>query len=631
MSWHVYDTYRPTLKHCTHLNNHLTPYRRPWDTQALASSLFVDSFPSYERGSPCDSAARILPHDQSIILAAAELRNRVRARARHALSGRVMSSFSAGLSARLAEALPCGTRARAYHLSTTPAKTDALYSAAPSHPEEITYCESHFLILATPRQADRNELAILALEVLTFTTPALTTVFVSKADSTGYASLLEVPRGQPSPIKSVVQAFIDFLLEPRLVESRVALSLFARAQDQYLFPGSIDNPGKHVLDDRQLIKWWCRITDGVWRSHASNESSTEQEISAHLLIPGLEKGETRAFFPPSSQRDPASSPKWTNDYPVGLLATDSSLPVRCLIPRLPDDPKSRFLGDLDLDHVGTDGQWRTIKTLDQFWEFMSYRQECSAGRLVGFLWVVFIRPHEPSRPTRSAYQEPNHAPSASSSFCEPQLPTPRDSQSRQQVVEEHPRVAIEQLGQALQTGSPPPSSPPPVSGTSEANSNAPQPDGEAATSVETKNPATSEQVFEHGAEVRWPSPTRGQILMSADTYESIVDVLLSLDFTGETAAADSTSKWVTSVLERTSSADFGLDIVGTQSMSASSKAEPSAPNTTTVPTMLLGVRKKRKPDQDDVAPLAQSPTTGPAVHMLSAGLVKKKPKVDRAT
>ncbi|KPI36478.1 Histone acetyltransferase [Cyphellophora attinorum] len=542
-----------------------------------------------------------------------------------------MSSSSASLSARLADALPRGTKARAYHISTTPAKTDAIYSAAPSQPEQTTYCESHFLVLATPRQADRDELAILALEVLIFTTPALTTVFVSKADSTGYASLLEVPRGQPSPIKSVVQAFIDFLLEPRLVESRVALSLFARAQDQYLFPGSIDNPGKHVLDDRQLIKWWCRITDAVWRPHASDESSTEQEISAHLLIPGLEKGETRAFFPPSSHRDPVVSPKWTNDYPVGLLATDRRLPVRCLIPRLPDDPKSRFLGDLDLDHVGSDGQWRTIKTLDQFWEFMSYRQECSAGRLVGFLWVVFVRPQEPSRPSRGFDQAPDHAPSTSSSFCVPQLPTPRDSQSQQQEVEEHSPAGIGRLEQALQTDSPPPSSPPSVHETSEINSNVPQTNDEKATGLESNEVATDEGALEHGVEVQWPSSTQGQVLLNADTYENIIDGLLRLDFTGEIAAAQSTTKWVSSVLEKSGPADFGLDTVGTRSISTPTTAETSASATATVPTMLLGVRKKRKQDQDDTAPPTEPPTIGPTVNVLSAGLVKKKPKVDKAT
>ncbi|KAK5240099.1 hypothetical protein LTR16_011110, partial [Cryomyces antarcticus] len=35
------------------------------------------------------------------------------------------------------------------------------------------------------------------------------------------------------------------------------------------------------------------------------------------------------------------------------------------------------------------GQWKSVKTLEQFWEMMAYRQECSSGRLVGFIWVVF--------------------------------------------------------------------------------------------------------------------------------------------------------------------------------------------------------------------------------------------------
>ena len=70
------------------------------------------------------------------------------------------------------------------------------------------------------------------------------------------------------------------------------------------------------------------------------------------------------------------------------------VPVRCLIPRLPDDPKTRFVIDLDNEVIDSDSQevvsnqWKSVKALDQFWDMMAFRQECSAGRLVGFLWLV---------------------------------------------------------------------------------------------------------------------------------------------------------------------------------------------------------------------------------------------------
>jgi hypothetical protein len=53
--------------------------------------------------------------------------------------------------------------------------------------------------------------------------------------------------------------------------------------------------------------------------------------------------------------------------------------VRDVVPVFPDDPKARFLHDLK-----GDGQLSTT-TLGQFWELMEHRQECSSGRLVGFI------------------------------------------------------------------------------------------------------------------------------------------------------------------------------------------------------------------------------------------------------
>jgi len=69
------------------------------------------------------------------------------------------------------------------------------------------------------------------------------------------------------------------------------------------------------------------------------------------------------------------------------------VPPRCLIPHFPDDPKSRFLDELDDEmsrsQAKASGEWKTVKSLDVFWEMMAFRQECSAGRMVGFIWVVF--------------------------------------------------------------------------------------------------------------------------------------------------------------------------------------------------------------------------------------------------
>lgn len=51
------------------------------------------------------------------------------------------------------------------------------------------------------------------------------------------------------------------------------------------------------------------------------------------------------------------------------------------------------------------GRWRSVSTLEQFWELMAFRQECSSGRLVGFLWGVFT-PLRPESPTQDPLDPP---------------------------------------------------------------------------------------------------------------------------------------------------------------------------------------------------------------------------------
>jgi len=41
------------------------------------------------------------------------------------------------------------------------------------------------------------------------------------------------------------------------------IHLFARVQSQYLFPASIEHPGKNVLSDAGLVKWWKAVMDNL--------------------------------------------------------------------------------------------------------------------------------------------------------------------------------------------------------------------------------------------------------------------------------------------------------------------------------------------------------------------------------
>ncbi|RWA08711.1 hypothetical protein EKO27_g6409 [Xylaria grammica] len=206
----------------------------------------------------------------------------------------------------LSQALPEGFHCTAWHLSTTPTVTEALcYPPALTSTTERrpikplkTYCEKHFLAVSITDPARAKDVLALGLEIYVYTTTFSTAIFVAKADSTGYLHLQSTP--QPfSPIRAVTVAFLNFLVEHRRRPSKqLIINLFARAQSQYLFPGSVQNSKKHILDDRGLIKWWCRVLNPLLDDHGwKNPTRNWDRVHGYLVIPGLDDYETRAFVP----------------------------------------------------------------------------------------------------------------------------------------------------------------------------------------------------------------------------------------------------------------------------------------------------------------------------------------------
>ena len=481
------------------------------------------------------------------------------------------------LQSRLATALPRGVNLHAYHLSTPPTSTPALFAPRAGKEEQTTSCESHFLAVSSPQYGDQKEVFIYAVEVLLFTTTSLTTLFVSKADSSGFLSRFNLPKGSPSVVATITTTFIEYLLEPRLISSRVVVSLFARSQKQYLFPGSSENAGKHILDDRQLIKWWCRVFDLTLRLPRKDSTTT-----AHLLVPGCDKSETKAFFPPSSRRDPPADPKWINSYPVELMVTEPSLPPRYLLPRLPDDPKARFLTDLDGEFVDERGSWRSVKNLDQFWEFMSHRQECSAGRLVGFLWL-FLSQGQTKHIALGELQDADNARTPLRPMAEPRMPTPANSQQLANGAIDQGTSDPEILEMLHDLNSPPPSSP--IQAPEQATS--PQPTDDDKAPLEQ----------EPSANITFPmfTQTQGEIILDTEQYQVLLDQLLETDFAGEGPAAEATKSWIDSVLEISKAASFGRPVLGCASpiLAQSTAVVDSSSSPINV---LTGIRKKRKAD-----------------------------------
>ncbi|EXJ91685.1 hypothetical protein A1O3_00235 [Capronia epimyces CBS 606.96] len=526
------------------------------------------------------------------------------------------------LQSRLAASLPVGISLRSYHASSTPSSTTTLFASLPGELEEATLCESHFLAVASPQHDDSREVLVYAVEILIFTSPSLTTLFVSKADSSGFSSRLNAPKGSPSIVGSVIATFVEFLLEPRLNQSRVVLSLFARSQNQYLFPGSIENVGKHVLDDRQLIKWWCRVMDNVLRRR-NDGLSLPCRATAHLLVPGCDRAETKALFPPSSHLDSPSAPNWINSYPAELLVADTSKPPRHLIPRLPDDPKSRFLDDLDGEFVDERGQWRSVKTLDQFWEMMSYRQECSAGRLVGFLWLVFPSSQSAHAPL-NLLEETGKMRDSVKLSTQTNQSTPRSVQ----VLEyDSLNSGVQPDGGSRSIEAPkPPRASSPRSGSQTDPTTVARLGNEAGKGSLTTAVASAEQPMPT-ISIESTKGTQGQIVLDADQYQSLLDWLLQSDFAGEELAAESTKGWVQKALELSGGAVFGQPINGERPLTLPKAHEPAAAQHVNV---LTGVRKKRKADSMMEARPAFSeggPTSRQAsVNTLPTSLVRKKAK-----
>ncbi|KAF2803103.1 uncharacterized protein BDZ99DRAFT_468449 [Mytilinidion resinicola] len=560
------------------------------------------------------------------------------------------ASSTNSLKSLLAEHLPKDVPFTFYHISTPPSKSPALFSAPPQSKPERTYCESHFLTVSiTPTSTDSQtelknggQMLILAIEVLIYSTKKLTTVFVSKADSTGCISALKLPRGQAgSPLKAVTGAFVEWLVHERQrVGKRLVVSLFARAQDQYLFPGSVENAEKHVLDDRGLIRWWCRVLDPVVKSYApeAEKKSFEQKLAesagtndyaasskearkqqdkttakGYLIVPGFDIHETMRHTPSASQQQH----RWTPSHPLLQLAPNPAAPPRCLIPHFPDDPKSRFLDELDEelpDHGSgamsepggtpsrSNGMWKSVKSLEQFWDMMTYRQECSSGRCVGFIWVV-ITPPQPSIPEDDEEQE-------GESQSQSQSQSQNDSQNTLSSPKKpsNPRRRI-----STRSGPIPPRLPrikSAVSSLSNLSSSSSASNGR----LKSRLPPESTPFY------YWPATSRGNLLFSQKDYARALEVLLQQNFSTRTAAIRSSGAWVreVGVLAGVGADGWGWRVVGRKEGSSTANgATGGAVN-------ILGVRKKRKVDGG--ADEGSKREEGEA-NVLGSGLVRKKAKV----
>lgn len=550
-------------------------------------------------------------------------------------------SDTQSLHERLTAELPAGFEFHFHHVSTPPTKSDPLFAPPPGRKPDRTYCENQFLTVSItpPHDSGNRKTLVYAIEVLVYSTKYLTTIFVAKADSTGYLGRLGIPQSsRTSPLRSITSTFISWLVENRQRPGvRLVVSLFARAQNQYLFPGSVENTGKHVLDDRQLIRWWCRTLDPVMRrtpgksteTNAVEEQTDKTTSQGYVIVPGFDKHETTSFFPPSWRSDPPRRRRWQYGHPFKEISRTPAAPPRCLVPHFPDDPKARFLDELDEEIPDAarsqafsspskrgSGIWRSVKTLEHFWETMAFRQECSSGRSVGFIWIVFTPPdlHTAAEDDGADSQLSFATPPASQ-----EMPSINENLS---ALSELPASPRKRHRRTKLTGPIKPR----------------QPKIKASFSNIS---VTSNQ--ESSPYYKWPAASRGQVVLDSTAYQRVHDLLLRLEFRDLNAAIESTQKWTEEVSMTTGATnDWGRTVEGQyrelETPSGASSGASSGQSVQQSPlhqtcadvhrqVNVLSVKRKRKPDAEAIQSSADDAHAVSTANVLNTGLIRKRPKV----
>ncbi|TKA29531.1 hypothetical protein B0A50_03544 [Salinomyces thailandicus] len=520
-----------------------------------------------------------------------------------------MAAPPVSLQEALAEALPDKTdthpafECKVHYIHTPPKPCEPLFSPPPGQPAERTRLARHFLAVSiekepaeagrssTPDHRHQDFVLGIGIEVLIYTTARLTTLFVSKADTTGY-----IPAHAPSKTKPLCRAFLTWLAtehRTRHPRRQLVVSLFARAQDQYLFPGSIENPAKHVLDDRRLIRWWAQVLDPLLDLPQSDATTSNPaptaDISAHLVIPGHEPNELRSYFPKTSH---ALNRSWTPAHPLHELAatrigfdpiTAATLPPRCLLPRFPDDPKARFIQDLD-DEVGltshsvsssssanssspskrktgAEGRsaWNSIHDLARFWEAMEFRQECASGRVVGFLWLLIAGAPSPPQ----------------------DLDLNNTNDDEELTGESQDSMTSLASSSAAAASQPPPTSSPTLPSprtitrktlAGPIHARKPRLKG-SSSSAKTSHPSSSSAVLATATNDN-NQETSSTLSLPPKIYDAALHTLLHLDFASRAIAVISTSKWVKAVADSCGVREWGFVVKGRRKVVGLGSAVP---------------------------------------------------------
>ncbi|KAL0960624.1 hypothetical protein HGRIS_005655 [Hohenbuehelia grisea] len=328
---------------------------------------------------------------------------------------------------------------RIFHLHvlvSSPRRHTGLFPFASPRPR--SFRQDIILLLSEQATADAPRVLVAAVEATVYSIPATdcAILYISKVDSSGHASA-------PSPTAALVRALLLHYGDPKTRPVEVKhlwIHLFARAQGQYLFANSAEFSGKQPLSDVRLCAWWQRMFSRV-AEELQIRVSEPKNLKLFYLLPGLNELEAFATLKVASSSAPADatpSIPWAYSHPY----SQKEIPLPCpepakghpnlgnFIPYFDDDPKSRFIDEIayttdkdgikspapkrrkvkphqeaSAESIGSNldgkkdedetrdkdekplGELGTVSP-DEFWERMSFRQECVAGAVTGFFTLA---------------------------------------------------------------------------------------------------------------------------------------------------------------------------------------------------------------------------------------------------
>lgn len=345
-----------------------------------------------------------------------------------------MESATSALRDRLSKdlsTLPGASNIACHVLATPPRKCLTLFphTAVPSKKRAPVTEQDYLILLSQAPVEDLSSTCLIsAAEIVVYGFPAAqaSIVYVSKVDSTG-----QTIAGSSSPTGIMMKSILKYFTDPASRPTpSVRIQLFARAQGQYLFPDSSLYPGKRVLRDVDLCRWW---KDVLTESIAQYPS---QKWECYYLFPGFSQIEAERMLRNGQGDPPPTTIEWQYGHPYAWSsslsfstlteASSSGGPIDIFdfLPAFADDPKARFLVELAVETNAEGGllkppvskrhkashpspapgpesqnrdspdetsppgaKKRATVSIEEFWERMGFREECNLSAVTGFFVV----------------------------------------------------------------------------------------------------------------------------------------------------------------------------------------------------------------------------------------------------